>query len=170
MLLLEGNDFLDPDYQIKKNCHVRFVRLPPPSVGAVAAPSAYPTNDQAGRFVQVRGSVVRMTQAKLLEFRREYVCSRCKRSVLAVADYARMYAIEPPTGGCPGAATAAGGGGCTGTLYQRSAQLVAEHCVDVQEICVQEVMSERNLPASVVVTLDNDLVDSCQPGDCVTIW
>lgn len=29
--------------------------------------------------------------------------------------------------------------------------------------------SERNIPPTIVVTLDNDLVDSCQPGDCVTI-
>lgn len=26
------------------------------------------------------------------------------------------------------------------------------------------------MPGSLVITLDNDLVDTCQPGDCVTIW
>lgn len=175
--LLEGNAFLDPDYQIKENCHVRFVRLPPPppaasSASTVAAAasrqqSVYPTNEQAGRFVQVQGSVVRLSQAKLLELKREYVCSKCKHTLLVAADYARLYVIEAPKGGCP---VRSGADACRGTLYQRSAQPVPEHCIDVQEIRIQEVMSERNMPASMVVTLDNDLVDSCQPGDCVTIW
>lgn len=40
---------------------------------------------------------------------------------------------------------------------------------DEQEIRIQEPMSERNVPASLVITLENDLVDSCQPGDCVSV-
>lgn len=31
-------------------------------------------------------------------------------------------------------------------------------------------MSEKNIPPTLAVTLESDLVDSCQPGDCVTIW
>lgn len=192
--LLEGNAFLEPDFQIKHNCHVRFVRLPAginnaapvqrsdssSSSGgelstmtgnntnnpAAASNSSYPTHEQIGHFVQVHGNVVRMTQAKLLEFRREYECSKCKAVVLAQADYSRMYVIDAPRGGCPEMKRT----GCRGTLFQRSVQPVAEHCIDVQEIQIQELMSERNMPATLAVTLDNDLVDGCQPGDRVTIW
>lgn len=32
------------------------------------------------------------------------------------------------------------------------------------------MVNERNIPASLVVTLDNDLVESCQPGECITLW
>lgn len=32
------------------------------------------------------------------------------------------------------------------------------------------MLSDKNIPSALNVTLDRDLVDSCQPGDCVTIW
>lgn len=31
-------------------------------------------------------------------------------------------------------------------------------------------MSDKGIPPTITVTLDSDLVDSCQSGDCVTIW
>lgn len=34
---------------------------------------------------------------------------------------------------------------------------------------LQELSSEKNLPASITVTLEHDLVDKCQPGECVTL-
>lgn len=39
-----------------------------------------------------------------------------------------------------------------------------------KKIILQEAFSEKNIPPTLIVTLDSDLVDSCQPGDCVTIW
>lgn len=136
-LLLEGNKFLDAYYQIKLNCHVRFIRLPKQSNGSACGGGnlsrtfAFPTHDQVGNFVQVKGNVVRMTQAKLLECRREYVCGRCKRSVMVEAEYSKMYVIEAPRS-CSNPE-----GKCKGAPYQRSAQPDAAHCIDFQEIRLQ---------------------------------
>ena len=44
--------------------------------------------------------------------------------------------------------------------------------IDYQEIYVQEKLdgcSTSIVPKSILVILDNDLVDSCKPGDDVTI-
>ncbi|XP_053659879.1 uncharacterized protein LOC128708924 [Anopheles marshallii] len=160
--LIEGNLFLEPGFQIKQNCHVRFVNVP-------VSPSelrktAYPNNDSVGQFLQVKGSVIRMTSSRFLEYKREYVCTRCKIKVLIEAEYSKSYVFESP-GPCPSAREA----GCRGQLNPVSAQPQPELCRDYQEIRIQEIMSERNVPASLVVTLEDDLVDSCQPGDCVTV-
>uniref|UniRef100_A0A182R1J3 DNA helicase MCM9 n=1 Tax=Anopheles funestus TaxID=62324 RepID=A0A182R1J3_ANOFN len=160
--LIEGNLFLEPGFQIKQNCHVRFVNVPVSP--AELRKTAYPNNDSVGQFLQVKGSVIRMTSSRFLEYKREYVCTRCKRKVLIEAEYSKSYVFESP-GPCPSAREA----GCRGQLNPISAQPQPDLCRDYQEIRIQEIMSERNVPASLVVTLEDDLVDSCQPGDCVTV-
>uniref|UniRef100_A0A182T8M1 DNA helicase MCM9 n=1 Tax=Anopheles maculatus TaxID=74869 RepID=A0A182T8M1_9DIPT len=160
--LIEGNLFLEPGFQIKQNCHVRFVNVPVSP--AELRKTAYPNNESVGQFLQVKGSVIRMTSSRFLEYKREYACTRCKQKVLIEAEYSKSYVFEPP-GPCPSAREA----GCRGQLQPVSAQPQPEHCRDYQEIRIQEIMSERNVPASLVVTLEDDLVDGCQPGDCVTV-
>ncbi|XP_055635308.1 DNA helicase MCM9-like [Toxorhynchites rutilus septentrionalis] len=161
--LVEGNMFLDPGFQIKQNCHVRFVNMPQTAAEAVKR-TPFPSNDNVGQFMQIKGSVIRMTQARFLEFKREYVCSRCKMEFRIEAEYEKNYVFDPPRS-CPLATQT----GCKGIPHQKSAQPQADYCRDFQEIRIQELMSERNVPASLVVTLENDLVDSCQPGDCVSV-
>lgn len=137
--LLEGNAFLDADFQIKENCHVRFVQLPASNGRSYLR--VFPNHDQVGRFVQVKGNVVRMTQAKLLECRREYVCGKCSNERLVEAQYAKMFVIDAPRG-CIAKGGRGGGegnneGGCRGTMYPKRAQPAPEHCVDFQEIRIQ---------------------------------
>ncbi|XP_050068357.1 uncharacterized protein LOC126556863 [Anopheles maculipalpis] len=160
--LIEGNLFLEPGFQIKQNCHVRFVNVP--VTPAELRKTSYPNYESVGQFLQVKGSVIRMTSSRFLEYKREYACTRCKQKVLIEAEYSKSYVFEAP-GSCPNAREA----GCRGQLQPISAQPQPEHCRDYQEIRIQEIMSERNVPASLVVTLEDDLVDSCQPGDCVTV-
>ncbi|XP_050090083.1 DNA helicase MCM9-like [Anopheles aquasalis] len=162
--LIEGNLFLEPGFQIKQNCHTRFVNMPISPTEVLQRKQAYPSNDHVGQFLQVKGSVIRMTSSRFLEFKREYTCTRCKCKVLLEADYGRSYVFDPP-GACPAAKES----GCRGHLQAVSAQPQPEYCRDYQEIRIQEIMSERNVPASLVVTLEDDLVDTCQPGDCVTV-
>lgn len=163
--LLEGNAFLDANYQVKENCHVRFVQLPGTTTtplntaddgGSSTGPhlqhqqqttSVFPNHEQVGRFVQVKGNVVRMTQAKLLECRREYRCNKCTTMRLVEAAYEKMYVIEAPRG-CRGSASSAaegGGAGCRGTMYPLSAQPAPEHCMDFQEIRIQVGVGASNV-------------------------
>uniref|UniRef100_A0A182JQR6 DNA helicase n=1 Tax=Anopheles christyi TaxID=43041 RepID=A0A182JQR6_9DIPT len=160
--LIEGNLFLDPGFQIKQNCHVRFVNVPVSP--AELRKTTYPNNDSVGQFLQVKGSVIRMSSSRFLEYKREYACTRCKQKVMIEAEYSKSYVFESP-GPCPNAREA----GCRGQLQPVSAQPQPDLCRDYQEIRIQEIMSERNVPASLVVTLEDDLVDICQPGDCVTV-
>jgi Predicted ATPase involved in replication control, Cdc46/Mcm family len=39
----------------------------------------FPNNEDIGSLLQISGTVVRITVAKMLEFRREYVCTKCKQ-------------------------------------------------------------------------------------------
>jgi len=45
--------------------------------------------------------------------------------------------------------------------------------MDYQEIKLQEEAGKTDvgtLPLNIWVTLDHDLVDTCRPGDQVTVW
>lgn len=116
--------FLDDCYQIKTNCHVRFVDLPAPDV---RYKKPFPNNDQIGDFVQIKANVVRIGQPKLFEKKREYICSKCNGEVLIEAEYARSYVFEPPKS----CAT------CKGGMHQKNLKPKAEYCMDYQEIKVQ---------------------------------
>lgn len=129
-LLLEGNAFLDQYYQIKENCHVRFVRLPK-ETSVLMLGSAFTTNAQVGLLCEVKGNVARMSQAKFLERRRDYVCDRCKQTIIVEAEYSKMYVIEPPKS-CRNPE-----GKCKGVPYQRSKQPEVTNCIDFQEIRLQ---------------------------------
>lgn len=122
-----GDAFLDASYTIKVHCHVRFVNLPPPDPRYKLP---FPNNDQIGQFVQLKVNVVRITQAKLFEQKREYVCSKCHDTILVEAQYERMYIFDPPRY-CANSLT------CKGQLHQKHTKPMAEHCLDFQEIKVQ---------------------------------
>ncbi|XP_058825969.1 DNA helicase MCM9-like [Topomyia yanbarensis] len=161
--LIEGNMFLEPDFQIKHNCHVRFVNMPQTAAQAVRK-VAFPNNDHVGQFLQIKGRVFRMSQANFLEFKREYVCNRCQHEFILEAQYEQSYVFDPPRC-CPMASET----GCKGFPQQKNGQPQPDYCRHFQEVRVQEIMSEKNVPTMLVITLENDLVDSCQPGDCVTV-
>lgn len=155
----EDEGFLEEGYQIKVHCHVRFVRLPP---GDLRFKLPFPNPDQIGLFREIKGTVVRMSQMKLLEMKREFICSKCRTTIEIEADYSLMYRFEVPKS-CSVA-------DCKGSMHQKSEDPLPQHCVNYQELKIQEALSEKNIPPTLNVTLDSDLVDSCQPGDCVTIW
>lgn len=162
--LLEGNIFLDPEYQIKEYCHVRYTNLPKNDPGYH---KQFPTNEHSGDFVQIKGNVIRMTQVKCLEYKRDYECKRCKKLITVEGEYHKFYVIEPPQ---PCRKNPQQSASCRGTPKPVSTQPNPEYCMDIQEIRLQELVSDRNMPSSIIVSLENDMVEMCQPGDCVTIW
>lgn len=150
--------FLEDGYQIKENCYVRFVNLP----NFDNRPNTLlPNAEDVGKFLQVKGNIVRMTKTRLLELKREFICSKCKQKVVIMAEYSKMFVIE--------ALKACKTDFCKGMLYPVQANPKPEFCIDYQEVRIQEIMSDRNIPASMVVTFENDLADLCQPGDCITV-
>ena len=79
-------------YKIKPDCHVRFCELHKIDL---STPLPSSVND-VGRFVQVSGTVVRMTNPKVLEYTRDYYCARCKQTIVITGIYEKLYCIDAP--------------------------------------------------------------------------
>lgn len=146
---------------LKSKVHVRVTALPSsPEIHR----TVFPRNDDVGSFLKISGTVVKMTAPKLLEYQRKYVCSKCHNTVTIVADYSFHYTINPPSS-------------CSNGCKNCSFKLIKEQdeaCFkDYQEIKVQEQVGKLNIgnmPQSMWVTLEDDIVDSVKPGDDVIIW
>lgn len=89
----------------------------------------FPNFDQIGQFREVTGNVVRMTQTKLLELKREFICAKCKEIIVVEANYALMYRFEIPHQ-CSNYS-------CKGAVHQKSNEPVPKYCVNYQEIKIQ---------------------------------
>lgn len=122
----EHEHFLEPNYQIKVKCHIRFVGLPPPDPRYKLP---FPNYAQVGKFRELRGNVARITQTKLLELKRDFICSKCKIVKTVEADYILMHRFEAPRN-CEKV-------GCKGNMNQKSPDPTPEYCVYYQEIRVQ---------------------------------
>ncbi|XP_055373570.1 DNA helicase MCM9-like [Condylostylus longicornis] len=153
--------FLDSDYTIKENCHVRFTNLP---INEDILCGIFPDNECIGLFVQVKGNVIQMSQEKLLEIKREMVCSKCNSTFIFEAQYGKMYKFDIPE-------RCLNIGNCKGILRLKNNLPKPEYCMDFQQIKIQEFVSTDcgNYPTSLIICLENDLVNSCKPGECVTI-
>lgn len=112
------------------------------------------------------GTVMRISGAKLLEYQRNYVCVKCKTPMVVKAEYERKYMIKKPKK-CQNSEY------CTGTNLIHLGELDSDNCKDYQEIKIQERVKDQGISAihnTMVITLEDDLVDSCKPGDNITIW
>lgn len=125
----EDEGFLEVGYQIKVNCTVRFVHIPPPDPRFKLP---FPNNDQVGLFRELKGTVVRMSQIKLLEIKREFVCSKCSTTMELEADYSLMYRFDVPKN-CSKAE-------CKGNFYQKNLEPLPQHCVNFQELKIQVLL------------------------------
>lgn len=126
MIVSQNEAFLDDGYQIKANCHVRFVHLPATD-RRFKLP--FPNNDQVGLFRDVKGTVVRMSQVKLLEVKRDFICSKCGTVIEIEADYSLMYRFDVPRN-CSKP-------DCKGNLHQKDAEPKPQYCVNYQELKIQ---------------------------------
>lgn len=137
-------EFLDPEWLIKENCRVRFNNLPEQDF---RNRMSFPTNDDVGKFVQIKGkmtmwefytwnpmlifrpfikgTVLRTTQPKFLQYKTVYICGRCKSSITIEGDYGKYYIVTPPNK-CPN--------GCKGRPYTDTTNTVNENFVTYQEI------------------------------------
>jgi DNA helicase MCM9 len=148
--------------------HARLVHLPPTCCRtSVAAMEA----DDVGKIVQLTGTVVRTSPLQMYESARTYKCTGkkgCSRTFLQKADLEqRSNALVTPDR-C--SLTLEGGQRCPGT----NLTLEADGSVhtDYQEVKIQEGASKIGIgciPRSLLIKLQHDLVDRCQPGDEVVV-
>ncbi|KAG7460988.1 hypothetical protein MATL_G00204800 [Megalops atlanticus] len=151
--------------KVKRNLHARISGLP---VCPELTRDHIPRSRDVGHFLSVTGTVIRTSTAKVLEFERDFMCTKCRHVFAVQADFEQFYAITPPTR-CPNEE------GCTSysfTCLSGSSSSPAI-CRDYQEIKIQEQaqkLSVGSIPRSMLVILEDDLVDSCKSGDDITVY
>lgn len=148
--------------------HARLIHLPPScfkdSLNNVQA-------TDVGKIVQVTGCVIRTSPIQMYESARTYKCTSkkgCGRTFTVHADMEqRNNALH-----CPDRCILSlpSGERCQGNKLQ----VVEGGSVhtDYQEIKIQEAASRTgigNIPRSLLIKLQHDLVDTCQPGDEVVV-
>ena len=148
-------------FTIKENAHVRFHNMPATEMKH----SKFPTYGQTARFMQVSGVVIRTGPQRLLNFRKQFDCSKCSYSFIKEAEYDTFYRFEKGKP-CPNPTPK---GKCTGYLNDSGLPLKRLNCKDYVEIKIQEMNSERGMPRTLAVTLENDLINSCNCGNAVTV-
>ncbi|XP_078733273.1 DNA helicase MCM9 [Lampetra fluviatilis] len=154
----------DAALSVKPNVHARFTGLPQcPELSRERLPLA----SDAGRLLRVSGTVIRTGSTRLLEHERTFACLACGRRFPVRAELETFHGLSTPAV-CPGAPacrstrfTGVGGeGGQPGV------------CRDYQEVKIQEQVQKLamgTIPRSMVVVLEDDLVDTCKSGDDVTV-
>ena len=148
--------------------HARLVHLPPTCCrNSVASMEA----KDVGKIVQLSGTVVRTSTVQMYESGRLYKCTGkngCSRTFMEHADLEqRTNALVKPSR-CP--LILESGKRCPGTnlVEQKDGSVHT----DYQEIKIQEAASRigiGSIPRSLLIKLQHDLVDKCQPGDEVVV-
>ncbi|XP_063078360.1 DNA helicase MCM9 [Engraulis encrasicolus] len=151
---------------VKPSLHARISGLP---VCPELTRDHIPRARDVGHFLSVTGTVIRTGTPKLLEFQRDYMCAKCRYVFAAQADFEQHYALAAPTH-CPSPDA-----NCNSVKFTclQGDTAVPSACRDYQEIKIQEQvqkLSVGSIPRSMLVALEDDLVDSCKSGDDVTVY
>ncbi|XP_029903789.1 DNA helicase MCM9 [Myripristis murdjan] len=150
--------------KVKRTLHARITGLP---VCPELTRDTIPRTRDVGHFLSVTGTVIRTSVAKVLEYERDYMCAKCRHVFTVQADFDQFSTFVPPTA-CPSS------DGCNSfkfTCLSGGSEPAA--CRDYQEMKIQEQAQRLlvgSIPRSVVVVLEDDLVDSCKSGDDVTVY
>ncbi|XP_072020036.1 uncharacterized protein [Amphiura filiformis] len=150
---------------LKLDFHARLTGLP--TVPEITR-QVLPKNSDIGHFLAISGTVIRATMVKLLEFEKDFMCSRCRHVFSAQADFEKYYSECRPDK-CPNPE------GCGSTKFScLSEGSVGSpvNCRDYQEVKIQEQvqkLSVGTIPRSMWVVLEDDLVDTCKAGDDITV-
>ncbi|XP_016329769.1 LOW QUALITY PROTEIN: DNA helicase MCM9-like [Sinocyclocheilus anshuiensis] len=152
-------------FKLKHNLHVRISGLPMcPELTRDHIPKAR----DVGHFLSVTGTVIRTSVTKVLEYERDYMCNKCRHVFSVQASFEQFYTFTPPTS-CPNEE------GCNSFKFTclSGSDAPPAACKDYQEIKIQEQvqkLSVGSIPRSMLIILEDDLVDSCKSGDDITVY
>ncbi|XP_046559638.1 LOW QUALITY PROTEIN: DNA helicase MCM9-like [Haliotis rubra] len=148
---------------VKQNIHARVMGLP---VCPELTRTTLPRTSDVGSFLSVTGTVIRATVVRILEYEKEFICTKCRTVFSVKADFEQFYSMVKPSK-CTNEA-------CNSmnftTLSDQGAPPVK--CRNYQEIKIQEQaqrLAVGTIPRSMWVVLEDDLVDSCKAGDDITV-
>ncbi|KAI8842641.1 MCM2/3/5 family-domain-containing protein [Chytriomyces cf. hyalinus JEL632] len=160
---------------VKPLSHVRCTRLPQvPDLQLQRIPRSM----HVGKLVNMVGTVIRTGMVKMMDTRRVFQCLTCKGRFTVPVEREIGYQVTKPTK-CQVKVDVGGGvvepSDCDGKKFkeiQMEAGNSPGDCRDYQEIKVQEQVTKLALgtiPRSILVLLEDDLADTCKPGDDVSI-
>ncbi|KAJ1987168.1 DNA helicase mcm9 [Dimargaris cristalligena] len=177
---VKHNHPLHADMTVKKQAHARIASLPHcPELFRTAIPSS----DDMGPLLCLTGTVIRTGMVKVVETQRFYSCTTCK-GIFGVRADMEQYNLVPKPVRCQAEAPASGQDGpCRGNKFMPvsdstistallDGRFVGDTCTDYQELKIQEQVNKLavgSIPHSIVVILENDLVDRAKSGDDVTV-
>ncbi|XP_076053168.1 DNA helicase MCM9-like isoform X2 [Oratosquilla oratoria] len=125
-----------------------------------------PKTSDVGHMLCFFGTIVRTTAPKMLEYKKDMICTKCRHVFTIKADYDQYYQLARPSR-CPNPED------CHSVNFNPVGVTNHPlHTKDYQEIKIQEQVQKLvvgNIPRSMWVTLEDDLVDSCKPGDDVLV-
>ncbi|XP_069371743.1 DNA helicase MCM9 isoform X7 [Paralichthys olivaceus] len=152
------------EQRMRRTLHARITGLP---VCPELTRETIPRSRDIRHFLSVTGTIIRTSVAKVLEYERDYMCDKCRHVFSMQADFDQFYAFVPPVT-CPNPDH------CNSYKFScLSGGSEPAACRDYQEIKIQEQvqrLSVGSIPRSMVVVLEDDLVDSCKSGDDVTVY
>ncbi|XP_027139986.1 DNA helicase MCM9 [Larimichthys crocea] len=152
------------EHRMRYTLHARITGLP---VCPELTRDTIPRSRDVGHFLSVTGTVIRTGVTKVLEYERDYMCTKCRHVFMVQADFEQFYTFAQPVT-CPNPT------GCNSYKFGcLSGGSEPAACRDYQEIKIQEQvqrLSVGSIPRSMVVVLEDDLVDSCKSGDDVTVY
>nr|XP_033793111.1 DNA helicase MCM9 isoform X1 [Geotrypetes seraphini]XP_033793112.1 DNA helicase MCM9 isoform X1 [Geotrypetes seraphini]XP_033793113.1 DNA helicase MCM9 isoform X1 [Geotrypetes seraphini]XP_033793114.1 DNA helicase MCM9 isoform X1 [Geotrypetes seraphini]XP_033793115.1 DNA helicase MCM9 isoform X1 [Geotrypetes seraphini] len=156
---------LNEELRMKPNLHARITGLP---VCPELTREHIPKTRDVGRFLSVTGTVIRTSLVKVLEFERDYMCNKCKHVLTVKADFEQYYAFS-----CPVSCSNEQGCNSTRFICLSDSSAAPSSCRDYQEIKIQEQVQRLSvgcIPRSMLVVLEDDLVDNCKSGDDITVY
>ncbi|KAK3103220.1 hypothetical protein FSP39_017519 [Pinctada imbricata] len=151
------------DMGVKKNVHARVMSLP---LCPELHRTSLPRTADVGCFLSIIGTVIRTTVVRMLEYEREYICTKCRNVFSVQADFEQYYSVCKPSK-CSNET-------CNSTSFTSLSDTGCQpqKCRNYQEIKIQEQvqrLAPGTIPRSIWVVLDDDLVDTCKAGDDVII-
>ncbi|GFU32242.1 DNA helicase MCM9 [Nephila pilipes] len=143
--------------------HVRLTALPNlPEIYRTSLPHCSDT----GQFMCISGTVIRRTASKVLEYRKLWKCKKCRHQFTVDAEVEKGYIFEKPIV-CPNPEW------CSGKNFTLlSTDIDPQFCKDYCEIKIQQqfnTLTVGSVPRSMWVILEDDLVDTCHPGNDVNV-
>ncbi|KAG6959336.1 hypothetical protein JG688_00010115 [Phytophthora aleatoria] len=173
---LEGGGLPSIPLKARRKLKVRVENLPPVPPLRKPAISAIRSND-VKQLIQIAGTVVRTGMIKMQEMEREYQCcnTRCGHRFLVKSDPEQGNVLEIPKV-CPSDSTGDTSSGgkkpCKSTQFMPLGGADSSVVSDHQVIKIQEQASKLgvgSIPRSILVVLEDDLVDSVKAGDQVVV-